>query len=59
LGLLGKIDFSQRWEVVGRLAIAWVAATLVSIPFDIAIYALEERLKRKKAEQQADRGSET
>ncbi|GAB4310809.1 hypothetical protein H5T55_00780 [Candidatus Bipolaricaulota bacterium] len=59
LGILGKVDFSERWELVGRLAIAWGAVALVGIPFDIVIYALEERLKRKKAEQQADRGSET
>ncbi|MGD9840237.1 MAG: hypothetical protein AB7U87_00785 [Candidatus Bipolaricaulis sp.] len=59
LGILGKVDFSERWDLVGRLVIAWVSAALVSIPFDIVIYALEERLKRKKAEQQADRGSDT
>ncbi|MBC7170738.1 hypothetical protein H5T54_07440 [Candidatus Bipolaricaulota bacterium] len=59
LGILGKVDFSERWELVGRLAIAWGAVVLVGIPFDIVIYALEGRLKRKKAEQQANRGSET
>ncbi len=59
LGILGKIDFSERWQLVGRLAITRVAVALASIPFDIVIYALEERLKRKEAEQQADRGSET
>ncbi len=59
LGILGKVDFSERWGLVGRLAIAWGAAALVGILFDIVIYALEERLKRKKAEQQADRGSGT
>lgn len=56
LGILRKVDFSERRDLVGRLAIAWVAAALVSIPFDSVIYALEERMKRKRAEQQADSG---
>lgn len=58
LGILGKVDFSQPSEVVRRLVIAWVTAALVSIPFDILIYALEGSLKRRKTEQKADRGTE-
>lgn len=43
LGIFGNVDFSQRWEVITRLVTTWATVALISIPFDLAIYALEQK----------------